>query len=141
GEAIAAMILMFQKEVAERITAPPNTKSYGILSVHCQLWMAVEPLFLVPPKAFYPVPKVDSCVVRLVRRESPLAQVGDPLWFRQVVQAAFGQRRKTLLNALKTIEENPAPWLTRAAIDAGRRGETLSVVEFARLANAFHDEG
>lgn len=135
GDAIGAMILMFQKEVADRIAAQPNSKAYGILSVHTQLWMAVEPLFDVPPRAFYPVPKVDSCVVRLVRRAAPLAQVVDPLFFRQVVRAAFGQRRKTLLNALKTVDPNPAPWLERANVDPIRRGETLSVVEFVQLAN------
>ncbi|MBF0459862.1 MAG: 16S rRNA (adenine(1518)-N(6)/adenine(1519)-N(6))-dimethyltransferase RsmA [Magnetococcales bacterium] len=135
GAAVGAMILMFQKEVAERIAAPPGGKTYGILSVHSQLWMAVEPLFAVPPKAFYPSPKVDSSVIRLVRRAAPLAQVDDPDFFRLVVRAAFGQRRKTLLNALKVIDPSPEAWLSRADIDPQRRGETLAVVEFVRLAN------
>ncbi|MBF0584022.1 MAG: ribosomal RNA small subunit methyltransferase A [Magnetococcales bacterium] len=135
GDGIEAMILMFQKEVADRIAAAPNSKAYGILSVHCQLWMTVESLFDLPPSSFYPAPKVDSSVVRLVRRADPLAPVADPLFFRQVVRAAFGQRRKTLLNALKTVTPNPAPWLARANIEPGRRGESLSVVEFARLSN------
>ena len=138
GDAISSMILMFQKEVAERIAAPPNCKAYGTLSVHTQLWMTVEPVLFVPPTAFYPVPRVDSCVVRLVRRTVPLAQVKDPLFFRKVVRAAFGQRRKTLNNALKMIEPHPGPWLSRADIDPVRRGETLTVVEFVRLANAIH---
>lgn len=138
GDAMAAMVLMFQKEVAERIAAPPNCKAYGTLSVHTQLWMTVEPVLFVPPTAFYPVPRVDSCVVRLVRRTVPLAQVKDPLFFRKVVRAAFGQRRKTLNNALKMIEPHPGPWLSRADIDPVRRGETLTVVEFVRLANAIH---
>ncbi|MEO5340386.1 MAG: 16S rRNA (adenine(1518)-N(6)/adenine(1519)-N(6))-dimethyltransferase RsmA [Magnetococcus sp. MYC-9] len=136
GDAVAAMILMFQKEVAERITAQPGSKSYGILSVHSQLWLKVERLFDVLPHAFYPVPKVDSSVVRLLRRSMPLAHIEDTEFFRQVVQAAFGQRRKTLMNALKTVEPHPAAWLKRAEIDPIRRGETLSVVEFACLAGA-----
>ena len=140
GDAIGAMVLMFQKEVAERIAAPPNNKSYGILSVHSQLWMAVESLFEVPPRAFYPVPKVDSSVISLVRRAEPLAQVADPPFFRKVVRAAFGQRRKTISNALKVLEINPNPWLLRADIDPIRRGETLSVVEFVRLANGFQGD-
>ncbi|MEO5362524.1 MAG: 16S rRNA (adenine(1518)-N(6)/adenine(1519)-N(6))-dimethyltransferase RsmA [Magnetococcus sp. DMHC-8] len=135
GEAIETMVLMFQKEVAARIAAPPNGREYGILSVHSQLWMTVEALFDVPPGAFYPVPQVDSRVICLTRRTTPLAVVEDAERFRLVVRAAFGQRRKTLLNALKVMETDPAPWLSRAGIDPARRGETLSVEELARLAN------
>lgn len=134
GDAVGVMVLMFQKEVAERIAAPPNCKAYGALSIHSQLWMAVEPLFFVPPTAFYPVPKVDSRVMRLVRRPAPLVQVEDPIFFQKVVKAAFGQRRKTLNNALKTIHVQPRAWLSRAGIDPVRRGESLTVVEFVRLA-------
>lgn len=137
GESIAAMILMFQKEVAERIFAPANCKAYGTLSVHSQLWMNIEPLLAVPPTAFYPIPKVDSMVIQLVRRSVPLATVNDPLFFRQVVRAAFGQRRKTLHNALKTVDPQPGSWLSRAMIDPNRRGESLSVIEFVELANSY----
>ncbi|MEO5353951.1 MAG: 16S rRNA (adenine(1518)-N(6)/adenine(1519)-N(6))-dimethyltransferase RsmA [Magnetococcus sp. XQGC-1] len=137
GEAIGAMVLMFQKEVADRIAAPPDNKSYGILSVHSQLWMEVEPLLAVPPRAFYPPPKVDSAVISLVRRSEPLARVDDPNRFREVVKAAFGQRRKTLLNALKRVDPNSEAWLVRSNIDPTRRGETLSVAEFAHLSNCF----
>ena len=137
GDAVETMVLMFQKEVAERIASPPNHKAYGTLSVHTQLWMTVEPLLSAPPTAFYPVPKVDSRVIRLVRRAHPLAPVGDVILFRKVVKAAFGQRRKTLRNALKTLAQQPDTWLLCADIDPGRRGESLSVVEFARLTQAF----
>lgn len=136
GDAISTMTLMFQKEVADRIAAPPNCKAYGILSVHAQLWMMVEKVLDVPPKSFYPQPKVDSCVIRLVRRPKPQALVRDSVFFGRVVKSAFGQRRKTLNNALKTLEPQPGPWLDRAGIDGRRRGETLSVVEFVHLANS-----
>ncbi|MBF0184892.1 MAG: 16S rRNA (adenine(1518)-N(6)/adenine(1519)-N(6))-dimethyltransferase RsmA [Magnetococcales bacterium] len=135
GDAIRAMILMFQKEVAERIAAAPASKAYGTLSVHCQLWMAVSPLLAVPPTAFYPVPKVDSAVICLQRRAAPLAMVKQPYHFQQTVKAAFGQRRKTLHNALKVITEQSLAWLQAAGIDPQRRGETLSVAELAHLAN------
>ena len=135
SDAIDMMVLMFQKEVAERISASPNCKAYGTLSVHSQLKMVIEPLFLVPASAFYPIPKVESSVIRLQRRPQPLAKVEDFSRFHKVVKAAFGQRRKTLRNALKTFSPNPSEWLIQAGIDPRRRGETLSVVEFVRLAN------
>ncbi len=137
GDAIADMTLMFQKEVAERIAAPPGGRVYGTLSVQCRLWMDIQPLFDVPPRAFHPVPKVDSTVIRLIRRDRPLAAVADMALFRKIIRAAFGQRRKTLGNALKTVHPDPKAWLQRAGIDPRRRGETLSVVEFARLVDDF----
>ncbi|MBF0098626.1 MAG: ribosomal RNA small subunit methyltransferase A [Magnetococcales bacterium] len=141
GEAIRAMILMFQKEVAERIAAAPNSKAYGTLSVHCQLWYSVTPLLAVPPTAFYPVPKVDSAVICLERRPTALATVQNPLQFQYTVKAAFGQRRKTLHNALKVLTEQPQQWLQQAGIDPQRRGETLSVAELAHLANVWPSTG
>ncbi|MBF0424036.1 MAG: hypothetical protein HQL73_13710, partial [Magnetococcales bacterium] len=98
-------------------------------------WMVVERLFDVGPHAFYPAPKVTSSVVHLTRRLQPLAPVQDDHLFRQVIRAAFNQRRKTLANALKSLHPRPKSWLTAAGIDSSRRGETLSVVEFARLAD------
>lgn len=135
GDAIADMTLMFQREVADRILAPPKRKTYGTLSVHCQLWFSVWQAFQVFPEAFFPRPKVVSTVLRLDRRDQPLAEVDDAEFFRKLVRAAFGQRRKVLNNALKVLVSNPDPWLTRAGIDPNRRGETLTVVEFVRLAN------
>ncbi|HAT51605.1 MAG: ribosomal RNA small subunit methyltransferase A [Nitrospirae bacterium] len=133
--AMETMTLMFQKEVAQRITAPPGGRDYGSLSVQTTQWMVVESLFDVGPQAFYPVPKVQSTVVHMRRRSQPLAAVDDATLFRQVVRTAFGQRRKTLTNALKPMHPNPKSWLMDADIDPSRRAETLDCHEFARLTN------
>ncbi len=135
-EVIDSMTLMFQAEVAERIAAGPGTKAYGTLSVLCGMWMQADIIMTVPPSAFRPPPKVTSAVLRLVRRSQPLAPLNDPTTFTQVVRAAFGQRRKVLSNALKVIHPTPSKWLKTANIDPNRRGETLSITEFAHLANS-----
>ncbi|MBF0294110.1 MAG: 16S rRNA (adenine(1518)-N(6)/adenine(1519)-N(6))-dimethyltransferase RsmA [Magnetococcales bacterium] len=140
GDAIARMTLMFQAEVAQRIAARPGTKAYGTLSVLCGVWLESEILFTVPPTAFHPPPKVMSAVIRLTRRAEPLTPVEDPALFSRVVHAAFGQRRKVLSNALKVLDPAPVAWLQRAGIDPERRGETLSIVEFAGLARTLHQE-
>ncbi|MBF0449041.1 MAG: ribosomal RNA small subunit methyltransferase A [Magnetococcales bacterium] len=134
-QSIVDMTLMFQKEVAQRIAAKPGSKTYGTLSVQCGMWTSVEKILDVPPGAFLPKPKVDSMVIRLTLRSHPRAPLDDPAFFSQVVRAAFGQRRKTLSNALKKLDADPKPWLRRAGIDPTRRGETLSVEEFAHLSN------
>lgn len=131
--AIETMTLMFQKEVAGRICAPPGGREYGSLSVQTNLWMAVDRLFDVGPQAFYPVPKVTSTVLHLRRRAVPAAPIQDETLFRNVVRTAFGQRRKTLANALKPLHPDPKSWLTTAGIDPSRRAETLDIHEFARL--------
>ncbi|MBF0341170.1 MAG: 16S rRNA (adenine(1518)-N(6)/adenine(1519)-N(6))-dimethyltransferase RsmA [Magnetococcales bacterium] len=133
--AIRQMTLMLQTEVAERITASPGTKAYGALSVPCGLWLEMETVLHVPPDAFRPPPKVNSTVVRLTPRSHPRTEIADPEFFSRVVRAAFGQRRKVLANALRVLTDQPRPWLEQAGIDPGRRGETLSIEEFARLAN------
>ncbi|MBF0194177.1 MAG: ribosomal RNA small subunit methyltransferase A [Magnetococcales bacterium] len=133
--AIKDMTLMFQKEVAQRIAAQPGSKSYGTLSVQCAMWTTVEKIIDVPPESFMPKPKVDSMVIRLTLRDEPCAKLDDPIFFTKVVRAAFGQRRKTLNNALKPLNPSPKDWLDKAGIDPKRRGETLSVLEFANLAN------
>lgn len=125
---------MLQKEVVERMAACPATPEYGRLSVMVQARFAVTKLFEVAPGAFRPPPKVDSAVVRLVPRppeEVPYREAGR---FATIVAHAFGQRRKTLRNALKGVVE-PCVF-ERLGIDPGRRGETLTVAEFAALANA-----
>ncbi|MBF0435859.1 MAG: 16S rRNA (adenine(1518)-N(6)/adenine(1519)-N(6))-dimethyltransferase RsmA [Magnetococcales bacterium] len=132
-DAIDSMTLMFQKEVAERITSAPGGREYGSLAVQTSQWMEVERLFDVGPQAFYPAPKVTSTVVHMRRRLHPLAQVRDEGLFRQVVRTAFNQRRKTLANALKRLHPDPKTWLIAAGIDPSRRAETLEVAEFARL--------
>ncbi|GAB0056201.1 Ribosomal RNA small subunit methyltransferase A [Candidatus Magnetaquicoccaceae bacterium FCR-1] len=134
-EVIASMTVMLQTEVAERLAASPGSKAYGALSVMCGMWMCVEPLLEVPPAAFRPPPKVHSTVIRLIPRPAPLAETRNLGRFSQVVHAAFGQRRKVLANALKSIHPESRDWLTRAGIDPERRGETLSIAEFAHLTN------
>lgn len=131
--AIADMHFMLQKEVVERMAAAPGSKVYGRLTVMLQAFATVTPLFTVPPGAFRPAPKVDSAVVRLVPR--PAAQIGivDPGLFAHLVRAAFGQRRKTLRNALKGLAEAAA--IEAAGISAAARAEQIPVVGFVQLAN------
>jgi 16S rRNA (adenine1518-N6/adenine1519-N6)-dimethyltransferase len=137
--AFTLLTLMLQKEVAERIAAAPGGKEYGFLSVLVQYHAVPRIEFLVPPGAFTPRPKVDSAVITLMVRERPAVIAASETLFRQVLTAAFGQRRKTLRNALgplglpREVLETAA---RAAAVDLGRRAETLSVDEFVRLANA-----
>ena len=137
------LVLMFQKEVGDRICAPPGGKDYGVLSVFCQLWFDVRKVVIVPPGAFHPAPKVHSIVVQLDPLPAPRVALDDYPTFRRVVKGAFGQRRKTLRNALGgagfTTPRIDAV-LAATAIDGKRRGETLSLSEFALLSNAFADE-
>jgi 16S rRNA (adenine1518-N6/adenine1519-N6)-dimethyltransferase len=140
GPAIDEMALMLQREVAERIAAAPGTRVYGALSVMTQIACGVEVAFGVPPGAFSPPPKVDSAVVHLVAHVAPPVPIAAPGRFRRVVLAAFGQRRKNLANALAAGlglgSDTARTLLTAAAIDPTRRAETLSLAEFAHLANA-----
>jgi 16S rRNA (adenine1518-N6/adenine1519-N6)-dimethyltransferase len=133
--------VMLQKEVAERLSAKPGTKEYGALTVLMQLYARVAKVFTVQPGSFFPVPKVQSQVVKLVFQEAPRVAIQDERLFRQVVKAAFAQRRKTLRNTLKAAGYNELEAVSaRVGIDLQRRGETLSVEEFAKLADAL-DEG
>jgi 16S rRNA (adenine1518-N6/adenine1519-N6)-dimethyltransferase len=125
--------VMLQKEVVDRMTAPPATPEYGRLTVMLHAHFRITRLFTVPAGAFRPVPKVDSAVVRLVPLREAKPAGGDVALFARVVAAAFGQRRKTMRNALSAICDEAA--LERAGIDPGVRGETLSVAQFVRLAN------
>ncbi len=130
---------MFQKEVGDRLCARPGGKDYGILSVHCQLWFDIRRVTVVPPGAFIPVPKVDSVVLAFTPLATPRAVVTDEPFFRRVVKGAFGQRRKTVRNALLGagyMEDGLRVALDVAGIDGGRRAETLSIEEFAALACA-----
>lgn len=134
------LVLMVQKEVAQRLQAPPGGKDYGALSVAIQYRATARVAFTVPPTVFCPRPNVDSAVVVLERLEQPFVEVLDEKTFFAVVAAAFGQRRKTLSNALTAglhlEKEAAATLLSQAGIDSQRRGETLSLEEFAVLANA-----
>ena len=132
------LVLMLQKEVGERLVARPATKEYGILSVLFQMFFDIRREILVKPGSFHPVPKVDSVVLSFTLLPEPRAEVGDEALFRRVVKAAFGQRRKTLWNCLKSLEPGPGEQeltavLAACNIDGRRRGETLSLDEFAAL--------
>lgn len=128
------MHFMLQKEVVDRMAAGPGSKVYGRLSVMLQAWCEVTALFNVGPGAFRPPPRVDSAVVRLVPR--PAADVGitDRGHFATVVRAAFGQRRKTLRNALRGICDDEC--MASVGVDPQQRAEQLAVAAFVRLANA-----
>jgi 16S rRNA (adenine1518-N6/adenine1519-N6)-dimethyltransferase len=141
GEAIKRIVLMLQREVAQRLTASVGTKEYGALTVAASRLCEISIAFGVGRGNFYPVPKVDSAVVVFSVRNRPHPDVGDAALFARVVRAAFGGRRKTLRNALKPLLGPDASDMlgsieTAAGIDLSRRGETLSVEEFAELAAA-----
>lgn len=131
-DTITDMVFMLQKEVVDRMAAAPDTDDYGRLSVMVQWRATVEKLFDVPPGAFRPPPQVDSAVVRLVPHAVPPVEVRDPERFAHVVKAAFAQRRKVLRNSLRDIVS--AETMIERGIDPTRRAETLSLGEFARLA-------
>lgn len=126
------MHFMLQKEVVDRLAAAPDSSDYGRLSVMVQYRCKVERLFLVPPGAFTPAPKVDSAIVRLEPYVTPPVEV-DAGALEKLVAQAFSQRRKTLRNTLKGLLD--AATIEAAGIDPQRRAETLSLQEFAALAN------
>ena len=134
------LVLMVQREVAERMAASPATKSYGTLSVWCQVHGQILDTVSVSPEAFFPRPKVRSVVLKIALYPEALLPEGDLTMFRSLVRAAFGQRRKTLGNALRGLASGERAEieevLRREGIDPKRRGETLSVDEFIRLARA-----
>ena len=137
-EHIHDMHYMLQKEVVDRITAAPGSKTYGRLSLMAQLWCETTALFDIPPDAFEPPPKVDSAVVRLVPRAAPAWQIDDLATFEETVRLAFAQRRKMLR---KTF----AHWMSESElkaldIDPTARAETLDGAAFARLANARYQQ-
>lgn len=125
--------VMLQKEVVARMTAAPGTADYGRLTVMLQAKFRIARLFIVPPGAFRPAPKVESAVARLVPLHADKPAIADEAMFGRVVAAAFMQRRKTLRNALAALAD--AAILEAAGIDPGARGETLAVADFVRLAN------
>jgi 16S rRNA (adenine1518-N6/adenine1519-N6)-dimethyltransferase len=132
--AVQDMHFMLQKEVVERMAAGPGSKVFGRLSVMLQAYCAVTPLFTVAPGAFRPAPKVDSAVVRLVPRDRSAIGIDDPRRFASIVRAAFGQRRKTLRNALDGVVDSAT--MLAAAIRPDARAEQLAVADFIRLSNA-----
>lgn len=137
---ITHMVTMVQKEVAERMTAKPGSRIYGALSVAVQYYTEPEIVLDVPPRSFIPAPEVMSVVVSCRVRKEPAVAVRDEKLFFRVVKAAFGQRRKTLMNALKGggfQKEAVRDALEQSGIDPTRRGETLTLEEFGHLADAF----
>ena len=136
ASAFAGLTLMFQKEVAERIAAPPGSKQYGRLSVMAQWLCEVRDGFDIPPEAFTPRPKIISRVITLTPRPQPLF-AAEKAALEKVVAAAFGQRRKMLRSALKTLGVDTAQLLSDAGIVPEARAETLSIEAFCRLAMAY----
>jgi len=134
----SSLVLMVQKEVAERMASGPGSKEYGTLSVWCQVHGQVTEKLSVSPEAFFPRPKVRSTVLKIELFPEPLAAGDELAALRNLVRAAFGQRRKTLGNALSGLFGNARTdteaFLRSEDIDPQRRGETLSVAEFIRLA-------
>jgi 16S rRNA (adenine1518-N6/adenine1519-N6)-dimethyltransferase len=140
---IRGIVCMLQKEVADRISARPGTKDYGSLSIAIQYYTEAETAMIVPKTVFVPQPNVDSAVIKLTKRKEPAVTVKSERFFFQVTKLSFAQRRKTLLNNLtsqlpegKQKKEQILSALEQAEIDPGRRGETLSIEEFARLSDA-----
>ncbi|MCX2895151.1 16S rRNA (adenine(1518)-N(6)/adenine(1519)-N(6))-dimethyltransferase RsmA [Stenotrophomonas lactitubi] len=131
---ISDMHFMLQKEVVDRMAAGPGSKVFGRLSVMLQAYCEVTSLFVVPPGAFRPPPKVDSAVVRLIPRDPATINIKDHKRFADVVKAAFGQRRKTLRNALNNVVS--AEQFVAAGVRPDARAEQLDVAEFIALANA-----
>ncbi len=133
AQAFENLTLMFQKEVAQRIAAPPGSRTYGRLSVISQWLCTARLLFDVSPQAFVPAPKVTSTVVQLTPRPAPLA-AADTLMLERITAAAFGQRRKMLRSALKTLIPDPMPLLDAAGVTPTARAEELEIEEFCALA-------
>ena len=139
---ITTMVVMMQKEVADRMTAKPSTKAYGSLSIAVQFYMEAKLAFIVPKTAFVPQPNVDSAIIKLEKREQPIVDVIDETFFFELTRASFTQRRKTLWNNLTSHfgkDEITKEWLEKSLIesdiDPKRRGETLSIEEFGKLSN------
>lgn len=139
---ITTMVVMMQKEVADRMTAKPSTKAYGSLSIAVQFYMEAKLAFIVPKTAFVPQPNVDSAIIKLEKREKPIVDVIDETFFFELTRASFTQRRKTLWNNLTSHfgkDDDTKQWLEKSLeesdIDPKRRGETLSIEEFGKLSN------
>jgi 16S rRNA (adenine1518-N6/adenine1519-N6)-dimethyltransferase len=136
------MVVMVQKEVAQRMTAAPGTADYGVLSIAVQYYTCPKIIGMASANVFVPPPKVDSAIIMLRKRPSPSVGVDNPGVFFRVVRAAFSQRRKTLLNALSTLEpegrdkQRLEQILSNCNIDPRVRGELLAIQQYADIANA-----
>lgn len=142
---VAALVVMIQKEVADRIAAKPSTKDYGALSVAVNFYCEPKVIVNVPPSSFIPQPKVSSSVIMLTMRSEPPVQVKDKKQYFTVVKAAFAQRRKTLPNALANSgafgkdKQQITQILNSVGIDEKRRGETLTLQDFANISDKIFD--
>ncbi|MGV3323628.1 16S rRNA (adenine(1518)-N(6)/adenine(1519)-N(6))-dimethyltransferase RsmA [Streptococcus hyovaginalis] len=141
-------VVMMQKEVADRISAKPNTKAYGSLSIAVQYYMTAKVAFIVPRTVFVPAPNVDSAILKMVRRENPLVQVQDEDFLFDVSKASFVHRRKTLWNNLtnrfgktEDVKVKLETALEKAELKPNLRGEALSIADFGRLADALKEVG
>ncbi|MGV3050674.1 16S rRNA (adenine(1518)-N(6)/adenine(1519)-N(6))-dimethyltransferase RsmA [Streptococcus hyovaginalis] len=141
-------VVMMQKEVADRISAEPNTKAYGSLSIAVQYYMTAKVAFIVPRTVFVPAPNVDSAILKMVRRENPLVQVQDEDFLFDVSKASFVHRRKTLWNNLtnrfgktEDVKVKLETALEKAELKPNLRGEALSIADFGRLADALKEVG
>ena len=148
GIPFSEFVVMMQREVADRISAQPNTKAYGSLSIAVQYYMTAKVAFIVPRTVFVPAPNVDSAILKMVRRDQPAVEVQDEKFFFKVSKASFVHRRKTLWNNLTShfgkSEETKAKLtaaLEQAELSPSVRGEALTLVDFARLADALKEQG
>ncbi|MCX5845091.1 MAG: 16S rRNA (adenine(1518)-N(6)/adenine(1519)-N(6))-dimethyltransferase RsmA [Deltaproteobacteria bacterium] len=141
---ISSMILMFQKELADRLIASPGTKEYGIPTVLVSMYTECFREMVIPRSCFYPEPKVTSSVMKIIIREKPLMDLNDHDFFVKIVKIAFSKRRKTLLNNLRSspllgyTEREVVTALKKSDIDGVRRGETLTAEELGKLSNALY---
>ncbi|TRZ36445.1 16S rRNA (adenine(1518)-N(6)/adenine(1519)-N(6))-dimethyltransferase RsmA [Niallia circulans] len=143
---LRGIVVMLQKEVADRISAKPSTKEYGSLSIAIQYYTVPEVVMIVPKTVFVPQPNVDSAVIRLTIRQKPLVEVKSEEFLFRVTRASFAQRRKTILNNLtsqldngKEKKDSILSALQAAGIEPSRRGESLSIEEFAALSDALYE--
>ncbi|MCF1285110.1 16S rRNA (adenine(1518)-N(6)/adenine(1519)-N(6))-dimethyltransferase RsmA [Streptococcus sinensis] len=148
GIPFSEFVVMMQREVADRISAQPNTKAYGSLSIAVQYFMTAKVAFIVPRTVFVPAPNVDSAILKMVRRDQPAVAVQDEKFFFKVSKASFVHRRKTLWNNLTShfgkSEETKAKLtaaLEQAELSPSVRGEALTLADFARLADALKEQG
>ena len=148
GIPFSEFVVMMQKEVADRISAQPNTKAYGSLSIAVQYYMTAKVAFIVPRTVFVPAPNVDSAILKMVRRSEPAVAVKDENLFFKVSKASFTHRRKTLWNNLtgyfgktEEVKDKLTKALDQAGLSPSVRGEALSLAEFASLADALKGQG
>ncbi|WP_112384830.1 16S rRNA (adenine(1518)-N(6)/adenine(1519)-N(6))-dimethyltransferase RsmA [Streptococcus intermedius] len=148
GISFSEFVVMMQREVADRISAQPNSKSYGSLSIAVQYYMTAKVAFIVPRGVFVPAPNVDSAILKMTRRDKPAVEVEDESFFFKVSKVSFTHRRKTLWNNLTSyfgktdeVKTKLEAALSNAELSPSVRGEALALQEFARLADSLYEEG